>query len=42
MKKKGFTPEQIISKLREAEILLGKGQTVGEIVRQMGIAEQTY
>lgn len=42
MKKKEFTPEQIITKLREAEVLLGKGQTVVEIVRQMGITEQTY
>jgi putative transposase len=42
MKKKEFTPEQIITKLREAEVLLSKGQTVVEIVRQMGITEQTY
>lgn len=42
MKKKGFTPEQIIAKLREVEVRLSKGQTVVEIVRQMGITEQTY
>jgi putative transposase len=42
MQKKGFTPEQIIAKLREAEVLLSKGQTVVEIVRHLGITEQTY
>ena len=36
------TPEQIIVKLREVEILCGKGQTVGEAVRQIGVTEQTY
>ena len=29
MSKKGFTPEQIIKKLREAEVLLSKGETMG-------------
>lgn len=42
MKQKEFTSEQIIAKLREAEVLLSKGQTVVDIVRQMGISEQTY
>jgi transposase-like protein len=42
MQKKGFTSEQIIAKLREAEVLLSKGQTVVEIVRHLGITEQTY
>jgi len=42
MGRKTYRPEQIIAKLREAEVLLSKGQTVGEIVRQMGITEQTY
>jgi putative transposase len=37
-----YQPEQIIAKLREAEVRLSKGQTVAEIVRQMGITEQTY
>lgn len=37
-----YKPEQIITKLREAEVLLSKGQTVLAIVRQMGITEQTY
>jgi len=42
MKKKGFTAEQIIGKLREAEVLLGQGGTVGEVSRKLGVTEQTY
>ncbi len=40
--KKGFTAEQIIGKLREAEVLLGQGGIVGEVSRKLGITEQTY
>ncbi len=36
------TPEQIIVKLHEAEVLLSQGRTVGEAARQLGVAEQTY
>ena len=42
MKKKGFSAEQIIGKLREAEVLLGQGGAVGEVSRKLGITEQTY
>jgi len=42
MVKKVFQPEQIIAKLREAEVLLSQGRTVGEVSRRLGIAEQTY
>jgi transposase-like protein len=42
MVKKGFKPEQIISKLREAEVLLSQGSTVGEASRKIGVTEQTY
>jgi putative transposase len=42
MKKKGFSAEQIIAKLREAEVLLSQGSTVGEVSRKLGITEQTY
>jgi len=42
MARKRFQPEQIISKLREAEILLAKGDTVGQVVRRLGVTEQTY
>jgi putative transposase len=36
MKKKSFTPEQIIGKLREAEVLLSQGRKVGEVGRKFG------
>ena len=35
------TAEQIIRKLREAEVALAKGQTIGEVARKLGITEQT-
>ena len=40
--KKGFTAEQIIGKLREAEVLLSQGSMVAEVSRKLGITEQTY
>jgi len=40
--KKGFSAEQIIAKLREAEVLLSQGQKVGELSRKLGITEQAY
>ena len=42
MAKRIFTPEQIISKLREAEVLLSQGATISEASRKIGITEQTY
>ncbi len=42
MKKKGFTAEQIITMLREAEVLLSQGNTTVEAARKLGITEQTY
>jgi len=42
MPRKRYTPEQIISKLREAEVLLSQGQTVAQASKQLGVTEQTY
>ena len=42
MARRTYTPEQIINKLREAEILLSQGLTVAEATRQLGVTEQTY
>ena len=42
MVRKSYTAEQIINKLREAEILLSQGATVGEVSRKIGVTEQTY
>ena len=41
MKKTRYTPEQIIGKLREAEVLLSQGQRTGEVCRRLGISEQS-
>ena len=40
--KKRYSPEQIVSKLRQADVELGKGLKVPEVCRQLGISEQTY
>ena len=42
MGKKRYTAEQIITKLREAEVALAKGQPISQVVRKLGIVEQTY
>ncbi len=42
MDRKRHTPEQIIRKLREAEVQLAKGQPMVEVARKLGITEQTY
>ncbi|MEI6505460.1 MAG: transposase, partial [Planctomycetota bacterium] len=39
---KKFTAEQIFGKLREAEVGLAQGKTVPEVVRKLGVTEQTY
>ena len=42
MRGKKYTAEQIVSKLREADVLVGKGQTVAEVCRHLQITEVTY
>ena len=42
MSRKRYTAEEIISKLREAEVLLSQDKTVSEAVRKLAISEQTY
>jgi len=42
MAKKGYTAEQIINKLREAEILLSQGKTVAVVSRKIGESAHTY
>ena len=39
---KRFTPEQIVSKLRQADVELGKGQSVPEVCRKIEVSQQTY
>lgn len=42
MAKKTFSTEQIISKLREAEVLISQGQTIPNVCKAIGVSEQTY
>jgi len=42
MARKRHTPEQVINKLREAEVALAQGSTVAEASRQIGVTEQTF
>ena len=42
MGKKRHTVEAIVAKLREAEVLMAKGQTIEEVMRQLGISDATY
>ena len=42
MARKYFTSEQVISKLREAEVLISQGKTAAEASRAIGISEQSY
>ena len=42
MVRRSFAPEQIINKLREAEVLLSQGSTVAQDSRKIGLTEQTY
>ena len=42
MPKKRYNAEEIIHKLREADVLLSQGMNVGQVSKRIGIAEQTY
>ena len=42
MKRKRNTAEQIVGKLRQAQMEIGKGATVDQAARKLGITEQTY
>jgi len=41
-KRQRHTPEQIISRLREAEVKLAKGTAIAQVCKDLGITEQTY
>jgi putative transposase len=42
MVRKRYTPEQIINKLREAELLLSQGNTIGVVCKKIGVSDYTY
>ncbi len=42
MVRRAYSPEQIINKLREAEIHINQGISISEASRKIGVTEQTY
>lgn len=42
MAKKKYTSEEIIHKLREADVLLGQGHSIAQACKQIGVTDQTY
>ena len=42
MARKRHTPEQILAKLRDAEVMLSEGRTTAEIAKQLEVSEQTF
>jgi putative transposase len=42
MVRKRYTPEQIINKLREAELLLSQGNTIGVVCKKIGVSDYIY
>ena len=40
--KKRYTETQIVAKLRQADVLIGKGQTVPDVCREIEVSQQTY
>jgi len=42
MSQKRHSPEQIINKLRQAEVELAQGATVSQACKKIGVADQTY
>lgn len=42
MKRTRHTPEQIVTKLREADAMLAAGRSVAQVVRALGVSEQTF
>ena len=42
MRTKRHTPEEIVSKLRQVDVLVSQGQTVVDAIRTIGVTEVTY
>ena len=42
MPRKGYNPEQIINKLREAEVMISQGNAIANVMKKIGVTEQTY
>ena len=39
---KRHKPEDVVAKLRQVDVLVGQGQSVGEAIRSIGVTEVTY
>jgi putative transposase len=42
MPKKRYNTEEVIHKLREADVLLSQGRNIAEVCKQLGVTDQTY
>jgi transposase-like protein len=42
MTKKRHTPEEVVAKLRQVDVLVSQGQAVAEAIRAIGVTEVTY
>ncbi len=42
MPRKRFSAAEIVNKLREAEVLIAQDQSVAQVCKQIGVADQTY
>jgi len=42
MPKKRYTPEEIVAKLRQVDVLVSQGHNIADAIRQIGVSEVTY
>ena len=42
MPRKGHSPEQVLNKLRQVEVAVARGKSVGQAVREIGVTDHTY
>jgi transposase-like protein len=42
MPKKRYTPEEIVAKLRQVDVLVSQGHNIADAIRQIGVSEVSY
>ena len=42
MPRKRYTPEEIVAKLRQVDVLVSQGHNIADAIRQIGVSEVTY
>ena len=42
MPKRRYTPEEIVAKLRQVDVLVSQGQSIADAIRQIGVSEVTF